>query len=106
MSKQSEAAARRARNARAKKQRDAFKLIQGRDEIAATFPDRMLTMKEVTVLVGVSNKTIGKLVDEKRFPAPTILGPQIQRWRLSDVMKALDKLGDKRSSPAEGPRPS
>jgi len=105
MTKQAEAAARRARNARVRKNRAALKLVHNRDEIAAGFPDRMLTLAEVTVLVGVSYKTINKLVDERRFPAPTILGPRAQRWWHSEVVKAVDKLrADRKPVPPEGPR--
>jgi predicted DNA-binding transcriptional regulator AlpA len=105
MSKQAEAAARRARNARVRKNRAALKLVHNREEIES-FPDRMLTLSEVTDLVGVSYKTINKLVDERRFPSPTILGPRARRWWLSEVVKAVDKLRADRKppTPPEGPR--
>ena len=104
MSKQSEAAARRARAVADRKRRGDLRLVVNRDEIAKALPDRMITFKEIVVLTGADRLTIRALLDAKSLPPPIMLGPRTLRWWLSDVMRSLDKLRAKPGPAGEGPR--
>lgn len=107
MTKQSEAARRRASNLRQRKNRAALRLVVNRDEIAASLPDRMLTMREVLVMLGLNSpNTVRSLIADKRFPPPVDLGLRVVRWWYSDVVAALKKMrrDDGKPTPPHRPR--
>jgi prophage regulatory protein len=48
---------------------------------------RILRAPEVCARIGVSNSTLRRMVEQKRFPAPVRLTRQLDGWRASDVAK-------------------
>jgi predicted DNA-binding transcriptional regulator AlpA len=60
-------------------------------------PDEMLTLKDLCRFIGgkttpVDKSSIYRWMREGKIPPPIILGPATQRWRRSEVEKALDAL--------------
>lgn len=51
------------------------------------------TVKEVAELCHVSSRTVYRLSRSGTLPRPIHLG-KLARWRVRDVEKALDSLGD------------
>jgi prophage regulatory protein len=48
-------------------------------------PLRMLTIREVTACLGVSDTTLYRLIGRGQFPKPTRVTPNCARWYLRDV---------------------
>ena len=49
--------------------------------------ERLLRVKEVASLIGVSRSTIYRMVEAGQFPQPIRIGPRASRWRLSEVLE-------------------
>ena len=47
--------------------------------------NRLLRLKEVVQMVGLSRTSIYRLVDSGDFPHPIRVGPRAVRWRLRDI---------------------
>ena len=63
--------------------------------------DRLISVHEVTVLLGVSPATIWRFVANRSFPEPLRLGAQLRRWWLSDVdawIEARSKASSRQNS--------
>lgn len=54
--------------------------------------DRLVTMAEVTAMIGTHRATIYKWMDEGKFPSHITLGPRMVRWKLSEVKAWMDNL--------------
>ncbi|MGF1768624.1 AlpA family phage regulatory protein [Enterovibrio makurazakiensis] len=57
--------------------------------------NRILRVKEISELLGLSKSTIWRMRREGLFPAPLRLGPRAVGWRESDVtdwIKSRDRL--------------
>lgn len=52
--------------------------------------ERLLTVKEVAVLLGVGVSTVWYLAKNKRIPKPIKLSEQLTRWKLSEVSSFLN----------------
>ena len=48
--------------------------------------ERLLNVREVTELIGVSRSTLHRMVSDNRFPTPIRVGLRAVRWRLSEVL--------------------
>ena len=48
-------------------------------------PDRLLTAKEVTKMVGIAPATLYRLVKKGQFPPGLTMGSTCRRWRRSQV---------------------
>ncbi len=48
--------------------------------------DRLLNVKEVSALLGVSRTTLHRLVSAGNFPKPVRVGKRASRWRQSEVL--------------------
>ena len=48
--------------------------------------ERLLNVREVTELIGVSRSTLHRMVSANRFPSPIRVGLRAVRWRLSEVL--------------------
>ena len=47
--------------------------------------NRLLRLKEVEQMVGLSRTSIYRLMDSGDFPHPIRVGPRAVRWRLRDI---------------------
>ena len=47
--------------------------------------NRLLRLKEVEQMVGLSRTSIYRLMDRGDFPHPVRVGPRAVRWRLEDL---------------------
>jgi len=56
-------------------------------------PDRRLSAKEVSELCGIGLSTTWKWAADGRLPKPQRYGNRCSRWRLADVLEALDQAG-------------
>ncbi|MGX1101067.1 helix-turn-helix transcriptional regulator [Amorphus sp. MBR-141] len=54
--------------------------------------DRLLRLKEVVQLTGLSRSTLYRRVADGSFPRPRSLGPNAVAWRLSEVEAWIDEL--------------
>jgi prophage regulatory protein len=62
-------------------------------------PDTLLDAKAVTRKTTLHISTVYKMLRDNRFPQPVRLGPQIVRWRESEIdqwIEALPRLGSER----------
>ena len=53
--------------------------------------DKLLSIKEVTNIIGFKTSTIYKFIKTKNFPRPIKIG-RSSRWKLSDVNKWLEQF--------------
>ena len=53
--------------------------------------DRLITIKEVSTLIGFKRPTIYKYIKEKGFPKPIKLGSRASRWSYNQVMEWIEK---------------
>ena len=49
--------------------------------------ERLLNVKEVIKLIGVSRTTLHRMVVSHQFPQPIRVGQRATRWRLSEVLE-------------------
>jgi len=56
--------------------------------------EQLLTLKEVTQIVGFKKSTIYKFVKEKKFPRPLKLGKS-SRWKKSEIELWIKNLEQK-----------
>lgn len=70
-------------------------------------PDDLINAHETACTLGVSRPTLAKMIDEGRFPQPTMLTPTLRRWRRGDVQDWLMKRIAERDAIAQGlvPKP-
>ena len=54
--------------------------------------ERLLSVKEVSAIAGVSRSAIYSGINEGHFPRPIKLGKKSVRWRVSDIEKWLAEL--------------
>ena len=54
--------------------------------------DRLLRMRDVVQIVGVSDKTIYRLMKEGLFPRSVRIGPNSVAWRKSDIIAWIADL--------------
>ncbi len=59
-------------------------------KISQDNPRRMVRLREVTYLTGLSRTTIYDWIARGDFPSPVILGPKSVAWRCSDVYEWID----------------
>ena len=52
----------------------------------------LLTRKEVSALVGLSNTMIYKLIGQDLFPRPLKISPGAVRWKKDEVMAYIESL--------------
>ena len=55
-------------------------------------PDRFMRVDELLELLGVSDSTLRRMVDEGRIPKPTYIAPRSPRWWRPDIMKWIESL--------------
>ena len=60
-------------------------------------PNRIIRLKEVITLTGLSRSTVYKLMNEQRFPSSIKLGPSSTGWRINDIQNWLDSRCSARS---------
>lgn len=53
-------------------------------------PRRMVRIREVSYLTGLSRTTIYERMARKDFPRPVILGPKSVAWKCSDIYQWID----------------
>ncbi len=51
---------------------------------------KLMKRDEVEATIGVSRRTLQRMVAKGAFPAPIKLGPQLNRWRSDEVAAWLD----------------
>ena len=54
--------------------------------------DRLLKIKQVTALTGLSESTIDRRIEDGTFPKALRIGPRATRWRESAIREWLDGL--------------
>ena len=52
----------------------------------------LLTRKEVSALVGLSNTMLYKLIGEGRFPRPLKISRRAVRWKRDEIMAYIENL--------------
>ena len=52
--------------------------------------DRMIRIREVEQVTGLSHTTIYRMIGRGDFPAPIMVGKRAARWKLSEVMAYVD----------------
>ena len=55
-------------------------------------PDRLIGIKELVEMLGISENTLRRMIKEGRFPKPINIAPRCPRWWLSDILKWLASL--------------
>lgn len=53
------------------------------------FPDRLLKISEVIVILNIGESTFWEGVRQGHYPAPIKLSSRTTRWRLSDIMSLI-----------------
>jgi predicted DNA-binding transcriptional regulator AlpA len=56
------------------------------EQIELPFEERLMTIREVAALLGVSRCQVWRLRKASDFPRPLHLTPTIKRWRRTDLM--------------------
>ncbi len=74
------------------------------DSKLETAPERLIDLRAVQTLTGVSMATIYRWVESGQFPRPVRLG-RSTRWRLGDVLDHLDSLPSAEDAPVTMPDP-
>ena len=54
--------------------------------------DRLIKITEVAELLDLSTRTIRSWIKQGKFPRPLVLSRNVNRWRLSEVLKLMKKL--------------
>jgi len=55
------------------------------------YEEKLLTIKEVTEIVGFKTSTIYKFIQQNKFPKQIKIGTA-SRWKLSDIQKWLQEI--------------
>lgn len=55
-------------------------------------PDRLMRMDEILEMLGISESTLRRIMDDGRFPKPFYIGPRSPRWWRSDILKWIESL--------------
>ena len=58
----------------------------------ATASDRLLTVKEVMALLGISKVTLYRRINDGTIPAGVRLGPRAVRWKESTIADLIEGL--------------
>ena len=53
--------------------------------------ERMLNVKEVAKMLGVSKSTVYNLINEGKLPRPILITERLRRWKLSDILNYIEK---------------
>jgi len=53
--------------------------------------ERLITIKEVTQIVGFKRSTIYKFIQQNKFPSPFKIGKS-SRWKLTDIQKWMEQI--------------
>jgi len=53
--------------------------------------ERMLNVKEVAKMLGVSKSTVYNLINEGKLPRPIPITERLRRWKLSDILNYIEK---------------
>lgn len=64
------------------------------DFVSQLNPNRLVRLKELRQITGLSRSTIYKMVSEGRFPRPVKLNERASAWRMADVLKWQEGLGE------------
>ena len=56
--------------------------------------ERLMTTKDVLAFCQFSTATLYRLIGRGEFPPGFLLGVKARRWRLSDLQKHFDTLGE------------
>jgi predicted DNA-binding transcriptional regulator AlpA len=51
--------------------------------------ERLLRVRIVAELLGISERDVWRKVQERRIPTPIKLGPRVTRWRLSEISAVM-----------------
>ena len=57
-----------------------------------TLSERLLPLREVVELTGLSKRSLYRLGGKGQFPHPVKVGPRASRWRLSEIQAWLRTL--------------
>lgn len=55
-------------------------------------PDRLMRMGEILEMLGISESTWRRMMDDGRCPKPIYIAPRSPRWWHSDIMKWIESL--------------
>ena len=55
-------------------------------------PDRLLRMEEILAMLGISESTLRRMIDEGRFPKPIYIAQRSPRWWRSEILKWIESL--------------
>ena len=55
-------------------------------------PNRLIGIKELVEMLGISESTLTRMIKEGRIPKPLYIAPRCPRWWLSDILKWLASL--------------
>lgn len=53
-------------------------------------PSELLTREQLVALLGISDRTLARLLHERAVPLPAKLGGRIERWRRDAIDRWLD----------------
>jgi prophage regulatory protein len=57
-------------------------------------PSRLVRLRELRAIVGLSRTTIFRMVNEGRFPKPVKLSTHASAWRMAEVLAWQESLGE------------
>ncbi|SMC10054.1 helix-turn-helix transcriptional regulator [Nitratiruptor tergarcus] len=60
-------------------------------KLSSTTQDKLITIKEVSSLIGMKKPTIYKYIREGQFPKPIKIGSRASRWSLNKVMEWIEE---------------
>lgn len=70
---------------------------------STTAPRRLLNLKQLGEKLGVSERTVHKIIGEPWMPHRIELAPRVFRWDEAEVDEALAARAPRRSRPADEP---
>ncbi|WP_281951896.1 helix-turn-helix transcriptional regulator [Nitrosophilus kaiyonis] len=59
--------------------------------LPSTTQDKLITIKEVSSLIGMKKPTIYKYIRDGKFPKPIKIGVRASRWSFNDVMNWIEE---------------
>ena len=65
----------------------------------------LLSAKDVAAMLRVSRRTVARLRARGELPAPLEVGPNIVRWRATDVKEFVARLKSRRPRRVAHPKP-